>query len=57
MKIHINLHNKITQIEKVIYTLDNDVVYNKEVDEYIREIGVACIKLKSLIETNKVKFK
>tara|TARA_B100000963_G_C22613863_1_gene666283 strand:+ start:737 stop:919 length:183 start_codon:yes stop_codon:yes gene_type:complete len=57
IKKAIDLHNKITSIEKVAYNLDNDVVRNIRVDEYIKEIGIACIKLKSLIETNNVKFK
>jgi hypothetical protein len=56
-KKNIDMHYKISDIEKIIYDLDYPLLKNFELDNELKAIGVACHKIKKMIETNNVSHK
>jgi hypothetical protein len=53
-KKNIDMHYKITDIEKLVYDLNYPFLKNFELDNEIKAIAIACTKIKKLIETNNV---
>lgn len=51
------MHYQITEIEKIIYDMNYPLLKNFELDNELKSIGIACMKIKNLIETNNISHK
>jgi|SaaInlStandDraft_1057018.scaffolds.fasta_scaffold556210_1 hypothetical protein len=56
-KQNIDMHYQITEIEKIIYDMHYPLLKNFELDNELKAIGVACLRIKGLIENDEVSHK